>query len=70
MKKIIVMLSIIALLVIILGANLRSKETVSDQGPKKKCIGYTILEFGKGIDCNGDTVKLSKIRGGQILANQ
>ena len=35
--------------------------------PKKPCYGYTIIEFGKGINCNGDTVRLMKVKGGQQL---
>ncbi len=29
------------------------------------CYGYTIIEFGTGIDCNGDTIRLVKVLGGQ-----
>ncbi len=25
---------------------------------KKHCIGYIVVEAGKGVDCNGDTLKL------------
>ena len=30
---------------------------------KKTCIGYTIIEASKGIDCNGDTIKLVRTAG-------
>lgn len=30
--------------------------------------GYTIVEFGVGIDCNGDTVRIVKKGGAQVLA--
>ena len=30
---------------------------------KKKCFGYTVIEAGKGIDCNGDTLLLKKKSG-------
>lgn len=30
---------------------------------KKACIGYTIIEASKGIDCNGDTIKLVRTAG-------
>jgi hypothetical protein len=29
----------------------------------KSCTGYEIIEAGKGIDCNGDTIKLTKRAG-------
>jgi hypothetical protein len=29
--------------------------------------GYTIIEYGVGIDCNGDTVKTVKKNGAQVL---
>jgi len=38
---------------------------------KKECNGaYTIIEYGIGIDCNGDTVKLVKVHGIQTLAKK
>jgi hypothetical protein len=27
---------------------------------KKACKGYEVIEAGKGIDCNGDTIRLTK----------
>lgn len=35
---------------------------------ERNCTGYTIIEYGKGINCNGDTVALQKIGGLQVLA--
>ena len=29
--------------------------------------GYTIVEFGVGVDCNGDTVKIVRKNGAQAL---
>jgi hypothetical protein len=71
MRRIILALSFIAMLIILIGADIRRNETsvTAIQPPlKKKCLGYTIIEFGKGIDCNGDTVKLVKVNGVQVLA--
>lgn len=71
MKKIFLLFGIVLMLVVLLGADIRHKKeaslmTVVEQKP---CYGYTIIEFGKGIDCDGDTVKLVKVRGGQqVLA--
>lgn len=30
---------------------------------KKHCRGYSVIEVDKGIDCNGDTIKLVKVNG-------
>jgi hypothetical protein len=70
MKKIFVVFGIVLTLVILLGADIRRKKeaNATQVFEKKPCYGYTIIEFGKGINCHGDTVKLSKVRGGQVLA--
>jgi hypothetical protein len=70
MRKIILALTIITMLIAILGADIRRNDSsnIPVTVPKKKCLGYTIIEFGKGVDCNGDTVKLVKVNGVQVLA--
>jgi hypothetical protein len=70
MRKIILAFSVIAMLIVLIGADIRRNDSsnIAIQVPKKKCLGYTIIEFGKGIDCNGDTVKLVKVNGVQVLA--
>jgi hypothetical protein len=30
---------------------------------KSNCVGYTILAVDKGINCDGDTVKLQRVHG-------
>lgn len=30
---------------------------------KKACVGYTIIEDSKGVDCHGDTIKLVRTAG-------
>jgi hypothetical protein len=68
MKKVVLTLSVLILVVVLLGADIRRKDStpIASQPQKKSnCYGYTIIEFGKGIDCNGDTVKLTKVNGGQ-----
>ena len=71
MKKVVLTPAVLVALVVLIGADIRRKDTTSDMptAPRKKpCYGYTIIEFGKGIDCNGDTVKLVKVNnGGQEL---
>jgi len=70
MRKIILALSFLTVLLAIVGADFRRDEhSLKVVIPKKKCVGYTIIEFGKGIDCNGDTVKLIKRNGIQVLAS-
>lgn len=70
MKKIFLVLSIVLTLVVLLGADIRRQKETSliPQVDKKPCYGYTIIEFGKGINCDGDTVRLVKVKGGQELA--
>lgn len=66
MKKIFLFFSIVLMLIILLGADIRRKKEVALATPpeKKPCYGYTIIEFGKGINCQGDTVSLKKVEGG------
>jgi len=43
----------------------------ADAQPVRKyspSCGYTIVEYGVGIDCNGDTVRIVKKNGAQVLA--
>lgn len=71
MRKIMIGCNVILVLTALLGADIRRNDTTNRQValPKKKCLGYTIIEFGKGVDCNGDTVKLVKVNGVQVLAS-
>ena len=66
MKKIFLLFGIVLMLVVLLGADIRRKKEASLMSVdiKKPCYGYTIIEFGKGINCDGDTVKLVKVKGG------
>lgn len=74
MKKILFLFSVVLLLVALLGADIRrEKQAVAEVRAEEKisCRGYTIIEFGKGINCDGDTVRLVKVKGGgQELAVQ
>lgn len=65
MKKIFLLFGIVLTIVVLLGADIRRKKEASSVIVEKKtCYGYTIIEFGLGIDCDGDTVKLTKVPGG------
>jgi hypothetical protein len=71
MKKIFLLFSIVLMLVVLVGADIRREKEASLEADveKKPCYGYTIIEFGKGINCHGDTVKLEKMKwGSQIMA--
>jgi hypothetical protein len=42
------------------GANYKSEGASK---AKKHCKGYSVIAVDKGIDCNGDTIKLIKVNG-------
>jgi hypothetical protein len=73
MKKIILLFSVVVLVLVLVGADIRrndSSNVAAQAAPKKKrCVGFTIIEFGKGVDCNGDTVALKRVNGVQVLAS-
>ena len=70
MKKIFMLFGLVLSLIVLLGADIRrKKDTSSLLADKLPCYGYTIIEFGKGINCQGDTVRLVRVKGGgQALA--
>lgn len=69
MKTIFLLFGVVLTLIVLLGADIRrEKEAAVPVVKELPCHGYTIIEFGKGIDCDGDTVKLVKVDGGQALA--
>lgn len=67
MKRTVQALAIPFVALVMIGADFRSEEprTEAPVVSKRPCYGYVIIEFGKGIDCHGDTVKLAKVKGGQ-----
>lgn len=67
MKKIFFLFSVVLILVVLLGADIRREKQAVKAPPAEEkifCKGYTIIEFGKGINCDGDTVRLVKVKGG------
>ena len=56
MKKIFLLFGLVLVVVVLLGADIRRKKQASETPvvEKKPCYGYTIIEFGKGVDCQGD----------------
>ena len=74
MKKVVVALTVIVLLVVMIGADIRRPEPTPlpkvEIQPKKRCYGYTIIEFGKGINCKGDTIDLVRVDGIQRMEKE
>ena len=54
-------LILVCLVMIIVAADFRSIQLLETE--KKECVGYTIIEFDKGIDCHGDTIQLTRKNG-------
>ena len=65
MKKVfLVVVVFLSLAMIVVAADFRKIPSfLQEQTPKNSCLGYTIIEFDKGIDCNGDTVTLVRKNG-------
>jgi hypothetical protein len=74
MRKVVVALTVMILLVVLIGADIRRTDTTETKTAnvetKKKCYGYTIIEFGKGVNCNGDTIGLVRVDGIQRMQSE
>ena len=74
MRKVVVALTVMILLVVLIGADIRRTDTPNTQNvkvePKKKCYGYTIIEYGKGVNCHGDTINLVRVDGIQRMEKE
>ena len=70
MKKVFLLAVVfVSLAMIIVAADFRRIPDLLQSKPiQKTCVGYTIIEFDKGIDCYGDTVKLVRKYGFAELA--
>jgi len=69
MKKLIFAISVLTNLSLITAADFKSKPVIPvavAPVKQKTTCGYTIVEFGKGVDCHGDTIKLAKVNGIQV----
>ena len=67
MKKVLFLIGVLGTASVLAGATLPS---VLSRNQDKKEIkstgcGYTIIEFGVGVNCHGDTVKLERAKGFQ-----
>ena len=67
MKKVMFLIGVLGTASVLAGATLPS--VLSKNNDKKEIksngCGYRIVEFGVGINCNGDTVKLERAKGFQ-----
>lgn len=64
MKRFVVTLAVLLCFTMMMtGADIRSLVKTARVKEKKNCVGYTIIEVNKGIDCYGDTVLLKKTHG-------
>jgi hypothetical protein len=68
MKRILLTASVLINLVLIISADfpkpaVAESQRIEASRTKTKMCGYTILEFGKGVDCHGDTIQLAKRNG-------
>ncbi len=63
MKKVLFsVVVLVCLVMIIAAANFRNIPQLSTP-VRSACAGYTIIEFDKGVNCNGDTIKLERKNG-------
>jgi hypothetical protein len=63
MKRILFILScVVAIVLVYAGFTYEDFRSASAPG-KRNCTGYEIIEAGKGIDCHGDTILLTKRSG-------
>lgn len=55
-----IMIIAIFVMFLLTGANYKNGEA---KEAKKHCMGYSVIAVDKGIDCNGDTIRLIKVNG-------
>lgn len=54
---------LLGVVMIMVAADFRRIPGLLDAPARAQCTGYTIIEFDKGIDCNGDTISLVRKNG-------
>jgi hypothetical protein len=60
MIRSVLMILVVGAMFLLTGANYKG---TGSNIVKKHCKGYSVIEVDKGIDCNGDTLKLKKVNG-------
>lgn len=63
MKKVFFSALVLIFLVMIVAAADFPRLPLLDARRSHRCGGYTIIAFDKGIDCNGDTIRLVRTHG-------
>ncbi len=66
MKRVSVFVALSLMALMVVGAVHRGSSPAAEEETKvvkKACVGYTIIEDSKGLDCNGDTIKLVRTAG-------
>lgn len=62
MKRVLFILVFVVATILTYGGFASLGEKVVKQ-PRRSCTGYEVIEAGKGINCYGDTIKLTKKSG-------
>jgi hypothetical protein len=68
MKRVILALGAVLTGVLLTSVSFRDKVATAPVKKYSPSCGYTLIEYGIGIDCNGDTVKISKQNDVQALS--
>ena len=65
MKKVFFLVVIfVGITMLIVAADFRRLPGLIEHSPRERsCVGYTIIEYDKGIDCDGDTIRLTRKNG-------
>ena len=65
MKRLIVLIGVLlcSALILLSADDKHVAELLKRKTPSAHCVGFTILEAGKGINCHGDTIALVKVNG-------
>ena len=64
MKRTLFLLASVVCVILLFAATQSEVRDLPPQVPaKKSCTGYEVIEAGKGINCYGDTIKLTRRSG-------
>ena len=64
MKRVlIILLTVVSIILVYVGTQAGGSTPVQKTLIRKSCTGYEIIEAGIGINCYGDTIKLTKRSG-------
>lgn len=69
MKRGLLLLALLLCVVLFSGLVKESATEDNTRSTRKNCTGYVVIEAGKGVNCNGDTIKLQKKHGFYEIAS-